>query len=216
VSNRNFCPHPGHRTFSPVVGTATCWPQRGQVTVRSDTGGLVSTTGSEGSAEPHSKPEHANRQGSSREPLSRQGALLGPPLGHWHAFCTAINCQARRERMLRPATHATTTVAPTSHRGRACAQRILFLLACIGNPRCTKACQCPSEAALGEDGLGGLAHRRAIAVAALLSNTRGSLGRTCDNHLRSGGTPITSPMAWRQCARRSAGRPHRPPERSSG
>jgi len=40
LSNRNFCPQPGHRTFSPVVGTATCWPQRGQVTVRSDTGGL--------------------------------------------------------------------------------------------------------------------------------------------------------------------------------
>jgi len=69
--------------------------------------------------------------------------------GLWHAFCTAINCPARRKRMSwLPANSARCSNPP--HRGCFASSRqgVLFLLACTGNPRCTKACQSPQPRSL--------------------------------------------------------------------
>jgi len=68
--------------------------------------------------------------------------------GLWHAFCTANNCQARRKRMPWRPTVSRHSEAPRSERLASFRQSILFLLACIENPRCTKARQSPQPPAL--------------------------------------------------------------------
>ncbi len=75
-----------------------------------------------------------------------RGLERGRGCGLWHAFCAAVNCQARRKRMSwLPASSAPCSKPP--HRGcfGSCQQGILFLLVCTGTPRCTEACQSPSR-----------------------------------------------------------------------